>query len=712
MNDFISTVKNLNVSELSPSDAGQWLQNLYLEIHHHDKKYHGQDTPEISDADYDSLRQIMDKIEQKFPDLITANSPNKTVGYTVREGFSKIEHTTPMLSLGNAFSRGDISEFIDKIKRYLKHTGTIDIWTDLKIDGISVSLRYEQGRLKYAVTRGDGTIGEDITVNVKTLSDIPQTLTGDYPAIIDIRGEIYMGKQEFMQLNTTQTQNNDKVFANPRNAAAGSIRQLDSRITASRPLQFFAYGWGYTNTPFAHTMQQAYKKMQSLGFQTPPMGKICGTVDDIMAYYDTLCQQRSDLNFDIDGIVYKVNDIHLQQRLGFIARSPRWAIAHKFPAEHATTTLNKITVQVGRTGVLTPVANLSPVNIGGVIVARASLHNRDEIERLGVRNGDTVVVERAGDVIPKIVAVNTDNRPANSVPFAFPDTCPECNSPVYQVGEDVAVRCSNTAGCPAQQIENLKHFVSRYAFDIEGLGTKHIESFFAHGVLKTPADIFRIYTHKDTILKWDGWGEKAFDNLMHAIDEKRTLAIDRFIFALGIPKVGRETAKLLAKNYESFANFRTAIEYAYDKKTDNPHYADLINIDGIGDIVAQDLIDFFHNNRALLDDLTTILTIEDFVKHTTDSVFNGKTVVFTGTLTQMKREEAKNIAETLGAKVSGSVSKKTDFVICGQNAGSKAKKAHSLGVTILSEQQFIDMQSSTTNTETPNTDHMFQDSLF
>ncbi len=693
--DFMHTVKNLNINTLNDSDAKQWLHNLYLEIAYHDKKYHGQDAPEISDADYDSMRQVMTDIEQKFPHLVTKNSPNASVGYAVQEGFQKIDHTVPMLSLGNAFDRGDIVEFIDKIKRYLQHREAIAVWTDLKIDGVSVSLRYEQGDLKYALTRGDGAVGEDITTNVKTIADVPQTLPAGVPDVIDIRGEIYMEKQQFIALNTAQQQNDDKPFANPRNAAAGSVRQLDSRITASRPLRFFAYAWGHASSPFADTMQQAHATLQNWGFQTPPMGKVCDTVDDIMAYYDTLCDSRAELDFDIDGVVYKVNDLNLQQRLGFIARSPRWAIAHKFPAEQAVTVLNDITIQVGRTGVLTPVANLQPVNIGGVLVARATLHNRDEIDRLGVRNGDTVAVQRAGDVIPKIVAVHTDNRPADSVPFVFPDTCPECGSPIHQVGDDVAVYCPNSSGCPAQRIETLKHFVSRYAFDIEGLGGKHIEAFFNNGIVNTVADIFRIHTHADTILTWDGWGQKAFGNLVHAIEQKRTIAMDRCIFALGIPKVGRETAKLLAKHYESFTAFCTAMRHAYDKGVDNPYYAELINIDGIGDTVAQDVIHFITHNSDMLDDLQNEVIVIDFVQQTVDSVFSGKTVVFTGTLTHLKREEAKHIAESLGAKVSGSVSTKTDFVIVGENAGSKAKKAHDLGVTVLTEQQFIDMQNHT-----------------
>ncbi len=692
--DFIATVKNLDLNTLSDSDAKQWLHSLYVEISHHDKKYHAQDAPEISDADYDALRRVMTALEHKFPHFVKDNSPNTSVGYAIREGFAKIKHKVPMLSLSNAFERGDIVEFMDKIQRYLKHQGNIDIWTDLKIDGISVSVRYEQGHLKHAVTRGDGAVGEDITVNVKTVSDIPHTLNGDFPDVIDIRGEIYMRTSKFITLNETQKHNNNKLFANPRNAAAGSVRQLDSAITASRPLQFFAYAWGYVSNPFATTMQHAHEKLQQWGFLTPPMGTVCSNVDEIMDYYAHLCDSRSALDFDIDGIVYKVNDLQYQHRLGFIARSPRWAIAHKFPAEQAVTVLNSISIQVGRTGVLTPVANLQPVNIGGVLVARATLHNRDEIDRLGIRNGDTVVVERAGDVIPKIVTVHRDKRPTDSMPFVFPDTCPECESPVQQVGEDVALRCTNISGCPAQRTENLKHFVSRYAFDIEGLGAKHIEAFFNKGILTTQADIFRIVTHADMILASDGWGEKAFANLIQAIEQKRTIAMDRFIFALGIPKVGRETAKLLSKYYEKFTDFRTAMQRAHAGGLDNTAYAELISIDGIGDTVAQDVMHFIVENRALLDDLQNEVQVQDFVQQTSSSIFSAKTLVFTGTLTHMKREEAKNLAETLGAKVSGSVSKKTDFVIMGENAGSKAKKARDLGVTILTEQEFIDMQDT------------------
>lgn len=711
MPDFITALKSLDVHTVDTPTAQKWLADLYLEIPYHDKKYHQQDAPEISDADYDTMRHVMNALEAKFPHLVTPNSPSKTVGYTVRDGFTKIQHTVPMLSLDNAFDQGDIADFLGKIQRYLQHDTPIDIWTDLKIDGISVSLRYEDGILHHALTRGDGNVGEDITVNVKNIADIPQKIMGDVPSVIDIRGEIYMGKADFIRLNATQRDNGDKPFANPRNAAAGSIRQLDSRISASRPLRFFAYAWGEVSDSFAHTMQDAHQKMQSWGFKTPPTGKVLNTVLAIMEHYTYINDTRAKLDFDIDGIVYKVNNIHLQSRLGYIARSPRWAIAHKFPAEQGTTVLNEITIQVGRTGVLTPVANLEPLNIGGVIVARATLHNRDEIARLNVRNGDTVIVERAGDVIPKIVQVVLEKRPKDSQNFIFPTTCPECHSPVHQIGDDVAVRCLNATDCPAQKTERLKHFVSRYAFDIDGFGAKNIESFFADGLLKTPADIFRLHTHRDHILQKDRWGDKAFDNLIQAIDARRTIPMDRFIFALGIPKVGRETAKLLAKHYQNFHDFRNNMReahriYTHKGLDDTIHtdaYSDLIHIDGIGEGVAKDIMTYIATHDSLLNDLVHTIAIQDFSITITHSVLSGKTVVFTGTLAHMKREEAKTIAESLGAKVSSSISAKTDYLICGENAGSKAKKAQDLGVHILSEQDFINM-SAPTPTPTPSSE--------
>jgi len=602
-----------------------------------------------------------------------------------------------MLSLGNAFSEQDVADFLDSIRRFLRldETEELAIAAEPKIDGLSITLRYENGKFVQAATRGDGTTGENVTKNVLTFDDtqVPKVIAGDVPAVLEVRGEIFMNKSDFAALNARQEERGAKVFANPRNAAAGSLRQLDTSVTAERSLQLFAYAWGEVDGDLAGTHTEALERFKQWGFVTNPLARVCSSVKDIMALYAEIGEARAGLDYDIDGIVYKVNRLDWQQRLGFVSRAPRWAIAHKFPAEKAQTTLREITVQVGRTGSLTPVANLDPITVGGVVVGRATLHNQDEIERLDAREGDTVIIQRAGDVIPQVVSVVMDKRPTDSTPFEFPKTCPECGSHAVREKGEVAWRCSGGLVCRAQVVETLKHFVSRDAFDIEGLGGKHIEAFHDEGLVKTPADIFRLKDHYDAIAKREGWGKKSADNLMAALIARSTIPLDKFIYALGIRHIGQSTAKLLARHYGSAQVWRDdMIEMSRIIGTEIRQ--NLVELDTIGDAVADTLAAFFreaHNVEAL-DDLIAQLTIEDVaVPDTSASPVAGKTVVFTGTLEQMSRSEAKASAESLGAKVAGSVSKKTDYVVAGPGAGSKAKKAEELGVTLLSEAEWLEL---------------------
>ncbi|NVJ93504.1 MAG: NAD-dependent DNA ligase LigA, partial [Methylocystaceae bacterium] len=558
-----------------------------------------------------------------------------------------------------------------------------------KIDGLSISLRYENGKFKQAATRGDGQVGEDVTQNVLTMKELPLKLEGNIPDVVEIRGEIYMSKEEFLTLNRQQEKSGAKVFANPRNAAAGSLRQLDTSITAKRPLRMFAYAWGELSQPLSDTQMGVIEQFKAWGLPVNPLTKVCTSADDILDLYNSIDQQRASLPYDIDGVVYKVNRLDWQGRLGFVSRSPRWAIAHKFAAEKVQTLLKAIDIQVGRTGVLTPVARLEPVTVGGVVVSNATLHNDDEIKRKDVRIGDTVIVQRAGDVIPQVVEVVMDHRPANSQPYNFPTQCPECGSHAVREEGEAATRCTGGLICPAQVVERLKHFVSRNAFDMDGLGAKNVERFWQEGLIKTPGDIFRLDQHADTLTTWEGWKEKSIANLKKSIEDRRTIGLDRFIYALGIRQVGQATARTLAKNYLSVQAWYEAMRAAKDPES--AEYNDLINIDGIGQSMAQDIIDFFDepHNRDVIDDLIGQLTIEEFsAPKTQGSPVDGKTVVFTGTLVTMSRAEAKAKAESLGAKVSGSVSKKTDYVVAGESAGSKLKKAEELGVTVLTEESW------------------------
>jgi len=690
-------VRDIPADQLSELEAVGELAALADEIAAHDKAYHQEDTPVISDGDYDALRRRNDEIEAAFPHLVRTDSPSQKVGATAATGFSKITHAKPMLSLGNVFSEEELSDFVDGVRRFLKELKDdpsipLEMVAEPKIDGLSLSLRYEKGRLVTAATRGDGAVGEDVTANVRTFKDLPFTLAGETPDILEVRGEVYLTKQDFQALNERQAEAGDKVFANPRNAAAGSLRQLDSTITATRPLKMFAYAWGEVSEPVADSQWGFLDRLKGWGFDVNPLTKLCGTVADVVAAYQDVGDQRASLNYDIDGMVYKVNRFDWQDRLGFVSRAPRWAIAHKFPAEKAQTVLNDIDIQVGRTGTLTPVAKLEPVTVGGVVVSNATLHNEDEINRKDVRIGDTVVIQRAGDVIPQVVEVVTEKRPAGSKPFAMPDRCPVCGSPAIRREGEAARRCTGGLFCSAQTIERMKLFVSRGAFDIEGFGEKHIIAFWEDGLIKTPADIFRLHQNLEDIQGREGWGEKSAQNLMSAIDERRPIPLERFIYALGIRQVGQATGRLLAKQYGTFQAWQDAMIAAGNRESEA--YAELTDIDGIGVSMADDLIDFFaqDSNLAVLADLDGELEIEAFeAPDDTDSAVAGKTIVFTGTLEAVTRGEAKAKAESMGAKVAGSVSKKTDYVVVGADAGSKAKKAQDLGVTILSESEWLNL---------------------
>ncbi|MCC7049972.1 MAG: NAD-dependent DNA ligase LigA [Alphaproteobacteria bacterium] len=688
------------VEKLTKKQADAELARLAAEIARHDRLYYQKDAPAISDADYDALRRRNEAIEQRFPDLVRLDSPTRRVGAAPAQGFAKVTHLRPMLSLGNAFGAEDVRDFVAGVRRFLKLPleTAIELAAEPKIDGLSANLRYEDGVFVQGATRGDGTVGEDITANLKTVADVPQRLRGkDVPGLIEVRGEVYFARKDFARLNQEREKAGEPVFANPRNAAAGSTRQLDPAITARRPLRFFAYAWGEASALPADTHWHMVERFAAWGFKTNPLAKLCRDEDQALALHQKLQEQRAELDYDIDGVVYKVNRLDWQDRLGFVSRAPRWAIAHKFPAEQAVTVLERIAIQVGRTGALTPVAELKPVTVGGVVVARATLHNEDEIQRKDIREGDHVVVQRAGDVIPQVVRVLEEKRARASKPYIFPDKCPVCGSRAVREDGEVVRRCTGGLTCPAQAVERLKHFVQRNAMDIDGLGGESIQELFDLGYLKSPADIYRLGRHRERIVVdkkaragIEGWGGLRFGNLERAIEARRSVPLPRFIFALGIPQVGEATAKLLARNYGSLAAWRMAMQRA--AKEDEEALAELDNIEGIGPSVAQDIVDFFaepHNTKAL-DDLQREVTVEDFAQPAASgSPVAGKTVVFTGTLETLGRNEAKARAEALGAKVASSVSKKTDYVIVGADAGSKATKARELGVTTLTEQEWL-----------------------
>ncbi|MBI1208440.1 MAG: NAD-dependent DNA ligase LigA [Azospirillum sp.] len=686
------------VASLTPEQAAAELAALAEAIARHDRLYHQQDRPEISDAGYDALVRRNAAIEARFPELRRPDSPSSRVGAAPAAGFAKLRHAVPMLSLGNAFSEMEVGEFVARVRRFLNlgEGDPLDFVAEPKIDGLSCSLRYQAGWLVLAATRGDGAEGEDVTANVRTIAEIPQRLPAGAPEVLEVRGEVYMLRDDFLEMNRRRAEAGEAVYANPRNSAAGSLRQLDPKVTATRPLRFFGYAWGEVSAPLATTQWLARQRLAEFGFRLNEPARLCASADQLAAYYAEIGGRRSDLRFDIDGVVYKVDSLELQRRLGFVSRAPRWAIAHKFSAEQARTRLERITIQVGRTGALTPVAELAPVTVGGVVVSRATLHNEDEIQRKDIREGDTVVVQRAGDVIPQVVEVILGERPDGSLRFVFPDHCPECGSLAVREPGEVVRRCTGGLICPAQAKERLRHFVSRDAFDIEGLGEKIIAAFWDDGVVRTPAEIFRLAERDRASLTplraREGWGEKSARNLFEAIEKRRAMPLERFIYALGIRQIGQATAKLLARSYLTLAAWRAAMAEAADR--DGQAYRDLTNIDQIGPAVAEDLLAFFSepHNLAVLEDLAREIEVQDFVPlQAQASPVAGKTVVFTGTLETMSRGEAKARAEALGAKVAGSVSARTDFVVIGADAGSKAAKAQALGVTTLTEAQWLQL---------------------
>ena len=689
-----------DVQDLTEAAAADELRQLAGTIAHHDRAYHQKDAPEITDADYDALRRRNAAIEARFPHLVRADSPKHRVGDAPDSGFAKLRHRVPMLSLDNAFDAEEFAEFCARAKRFLGWTEPLPVVGEPKIDGLSINLTYESGRFVHGATRGDGTEGEDVTANLRTMRALPLRMTGQAPALIEIRGEVFMTKADFEALNASQTEayqalkeprpgSGPRLFANPRNAAAGSLRQLDSRITAGRRLSLFAYAVGETSEPVADTHWEFLERLRTWGFAVNPLSDRLATEEAAAAFQSKIAAERATLPYDIDGVVYKIDDLGLQRRLGFVGRAPRWATAWKFPAEQATTILREIRIQVGRTGALTPVAELEPVNVGGVLVARATLHNEDEIARKDVRIGDTVVLQRAGDVIPQIVSVIAEQRPSDSVPYAYPDTCPACGSHAVRPPGEVVRRCTGGLTCPAQRVERLIHFVSRGAFDIDGLGEKTIQEFYAEDWLHSPADLFRLPSRESEIATRDGWGKLSARNLSRAIEARRSIPLERLIFALGIRRIGESNAKLLARHYGSYPHWREQMLAASELGSEER--IGLGSITGIGPAIAEELAEFFGEPRnvATLDELAAELTVEDAAQaQATDSEIAGKVVVFTGTLETMTRPEAKTRAEAMGAKVTDSVSKKTDLVIVGTDAGSKARRAAELGVRTVTEQEW------------------------
>ncbi len=699
---------SIPVSDLTEEEAQRELARLADLILRANTQYHAEDSPEISDAEYDELKRRNTEIESLFPHLKRPDSPSDRVGAQPADGFSKVTHAVRMMSLGNAFSDEDVADFERSIRKYLglSENSELSFTAEPKIDGLSLSLRYENGTLVQAATRGDGEVGENVTANARTISDIPQVIQ-NAPEILEVRGEVYMSHEDFERLNARQEQQGDKPFANPRNAAAGSLRQLDSSITRSRPLRFFAYAWGELTEPLADTQMGAIDRLAAYGFATNPLTAVCRTIDQILKHYQSIEAQRATLGYDIDGVVYKVNDLSLQARLGFRSTTPRWAIAHKFPAELAWTRLEAIDIQVGRTGALSPVARLHPVTVGGVVVSNATLHNEDYIagrdakggtirDGKDFRIGDWVQVYRAGDVIPKLADVDISKRPAEAQPYEFPTLCPECHSDAVREEGDAVRRCTGGIICPAQAIERLKHFVSRKAFDIEGLGAKQIEMFYDDPDLpvRTPVDIFTLQARDaanlNKLANRKGWGSQSAGNLWAAIDEKRAIPLGRLLFALGIRHMGEAASNLIANHYGSWEEFERAVTAS--AQFEGAEWEDLLAIDGIGEIMARALVSAFAQDaeRDSIDALVAQLDIQDAIRpDTSSSPVAGKTVVFTGTLEKMTRAEAKARAEALGAKVSGSVSKKTDLLVAGPGAGSKAKKAAELGIETLDEDGWL-----------------------
>ena len=702
---------DIPVDQLAEEQATSELKELAERIAYHDRLYYGKDQPEITDADYDALRRRNNAIEERFPNLILPDSPSRRVGAEPAAGFRKIRHAIPMTSLENALTLDHLKKFLDGIRNFILELQNPNVSIELvgepKIDGLSCSLRYEKGLLVLGLTRGNGIEGEDVTANVQTIKDIPRELrSAGWPDVLEVRGEVYMSDEDFLRLNEQQESAGGKRFANPRNAAAGSLRQLDPEGTAHRPLRFFAYAWGEVSAPIAQTQWDARRKLKEWGFRlNEPSGLVEGIESDytpLSGYYEKILDQRSSLGFSVDGVVMKVNRLDWQDRLGFDSRSPRWAIAWKFPPEQALTVIRNIVVQIGRLGRATPVANLAPINVGGVLVSRATLHNRDEIERKDIREDDTVVIQRAGDVIPQVVEVVKDRRPVHSRPYSFPTRCPVCGSTLAREEDAAETYCTGGLFCQAQAKERLLHFVSRNAFDIEGLGEKNIRLFYEKGLLRTPVDIFTLEERDrrsdPPLSAWNGWGETSARNLFAAIQRARTISLDRFIYALGIRQVGEATARLLARHYLTLETWRRSMEAAAEP--DSEAGKDLLSINGIGESMAEDIVSFFREpqNQEVLSRLYTprdtkepLVTVRDFELSNTASPVSGKTVVFTGKMEAMSRSEAKARAERMGANVASSVSGKTDYVVIGPGAGSKEKEARKLGLTILSEREWLDL---------------------
>lgn len=694
------------IADLSLEEARDELARLAKTLTAANRAYHTQDAPQITDAEFDALKRRNAELELAFPELRRADSPALQVGAPVAEGFAKITHSKPMLSLENAFDDSDVSDFDDRVRKFLGHESSLFYTAEPKIDGLSLSLRYMNGKLTHAATRGDGAVGENVTENALTIADIPKKLK-NAPAVLEVRGEVYMSHADFAALNARQLEAGEKVFANPRNAAAGSLRQLDAKITAARPLKFFAYAWGTVSEPLARTQFEAIEKLATLGFKTNPLTSLCSGPESMLEHYHAVEAQRATLGYDIDGVVYKVNDLALQARLGLRSTTPRWAIAHKFPAELAWTRLDAIDIQVGRTGALSPVARLTPVTVGGVVVSNATLHNEDYIagrdakgnairEGRDIRIGDWVQVYRAGDVIPKINDVDLEKRPSTAIPYVFPTVCPECGSPAIREEGDAVRRCTGGLICPAQAVERLKHFVSRGAFDIEGLGAKQIEMFFNDEDLpvNAPADIFTLERRDEAsplkkLKNRDGFGETSVKKLFAAINAKRKIPLDRLIFGLGIRHVGEQASTLLARHYSTWEALEKGLTEA---RPGSPAWAELMAIDGVGKVMAESLVAALQNDveRRAIDDLVAELEVEPVIAPApVDSPIAGKTLVFTGTLEKMSRAEAKSRAEALGAKVSGSVSAKTNLLIAGPGAGSKAKDAEKFGVEVIDEDGWL-----------------------
>ena len=665
--------------ELTEAEAANRLMRLAKEIARHDKLYHDQDAPEIADADYDALVRENRALEERFPNLVRADSPSKRLGAAPTGALAKVTHSRPMLSLDNAFSAEEVRDFVGRVRRFLNlpDEEPVAVTAEPKIDGLSCSLRYERGQLVLAATRGDGTVGEDVTPNARTIRDIPQVIRGA-PVILEVRGEVYMSKADFAALNARQEASGGKIFANPRNAAAGSLRQKDPSVTAARPLRFLAHGWGEVSEQLAMLQLLAMKRIEGFGFPVSSLLKRCETIEEALAHYAMIERERADLPYDIDGVVYKVGRLDWQGRLGEVGRAPRWGLAHKFPAEQAETTLEAIDIQVGRTGKLTPVGRLTPVGVGGVIVQNVTLHNRDEIARLGLRIGDRVRIQRAGDVIPQVVDNLTRGEPRAA--YVFPDHCPQCQSEAVAEEGEVDVRCTGGLICPAQRIERLKHFVSRGAMDIDGLGEKSIVEFVELGWLSGPADIFRLKDHRGQLVGREGWQERSVDNLLAAINARIGFDPARLLFGLGIRHVGAVTAKDLMR---AFATIEELERVAGSESA----VADLSSVEGVGGIVAEAIVDFFHepHNREELADLLALARPAAFVSTARQTEWTGKTIVFTGSLETMSRDEAKAQAERLGARAAGSVSARTDLVVAGPGAGSKLKKAEELGVPVIGE---------------------------